>query len=539
MSIEQPRTLPSSATLRWLENETFYSICSRQHRFLGHLNSATTSAWLFGSTAARTTHDFPYNLEALSAEVKSTWGNPIEIILRHTILPFFFPFQSKAKAEEALEALKSSRLGSLKYRLGLLTSRFGAEHPLKACPTCMISDRSAHGVAYWHLSHQYPGVLVCPEHHLPLIEAKKNRQWSGEFQWCLPDDNVLSPIAPTQPEANVQLLLEQLAKAVIELATYGFQKIFTPDIVREVYRSALANLGFSRPMLERAAVSFAYHASQLQPYPPLLALPTTTAGAAALLEQLTRSPRCHSHPLKHLVLITWLFGSLRPFIDAYDQLETLHSEKSKAAPLIDFETRNVARQVEIASDGRIIKRRPKTIKEPIRLEILDRLAIGEDKKSICSSFDITISTVNKLLRSEQGAKKQWEIQTQNKKQTQQRNIWLSKVLDFPKSGAKRIRSVIPQVYAWLYRNDRVWLENQIRTLPIERHGNHSNVDWALRDKELLADIQSAMLTHFPGQLTVKKEVLNLLCPSLAKALERKDHYPYTRMLVRQLTAKGH
>ena len=45
--------------------------------------------------------------------------------------------------------LKGDNLGSIKYRLGLITGRFGAEHALKACSCCIETGRlqelSEHG----------------------------------------------------------------------------------------------------------------------------------------------------------------------------------------------------------------------------------------------------------------------------------------------------------------------------------------------------------------------------------------------------------
>ena len=42
---------------------------------------------------------------------------------------------------------RSPSLGNLKARLGLLASRFGASHPLKACPECMREDFEVHAIS--------------------------------------------------------------------------------------------------------------------------------------------------------------------------------------------------------------------------------------------------------------------------------------------------------------------------------------------------------------------------------------------------------
>jgi hypothetical protein len=47
--------------------------------------------------------------------------------------------------------MEGDTLAHFKLRLGILTSRFRANHPLKACVVCMAADRNRFGWAYWHL----------------------------------------------------------------------------------------------------------------------------------------------------------------------------------------------------------------------------------------------------------------------------------------------------------------------------------------------------------------------------------------------------
>ncbi|MHC6228178.1 TnsD family Tn7-like transposition protein [Pseudomonas sp. X10] len=521
--------------LRWLSDETFFSICSRQHIFQGNIKSASTTAWLFDGDKAGVAHDFPFNLDALQGEIKATWGDATSIILDHTILPLFFPFQSRAHVEEVIEALRSPRLGSLKYRLGLLTGRFGAEHPLKACSACMISDRSACGVAYWHLTHQYPGIVLCPIHHLPLRESTKNRQWSGRFQWLLPDEDVLAPESSLELTDHEIQSLEGLGQGILQLANYGFGKSFNPDTVSRTYRYALSRRADHEQDQAGCGESFARYTTLLQRHPPLTSLPTTGAGAAALLGQLTRSPRGYCHPLKHLILISWLFGSLDLFVSMYDQ--QAKAECSDSVPSLPIESRikNGVLQKKPPTRGTLKFRRPKILKDPIRLSILERLADGADKKSICSDFNISISTVNKLISSEPAIRESWENQRKLSLLIKYRMTWLSTTERLPDAGVKRIRSKIPHIYAWLYRNDLQWLQGLIDTIPKERYGNNSKVDWLERDRQMSEAIKASFNTG--TEVWISKVDLNLRFPGLAQALQHDKHYPLTKLLVRQLTGK--
>lgn len=521
--------------VNWLPDETFYSICSRQHVYFVNIDSITTTSWLFGCRK-KYVHDFTYNLGALSEFMVNTWGTPTNIINEHTIAPFFFPFQSQHNVLAAHEVLSGPKLGSLKYRLGLLTGRFGAEHPLRACTACMASDRQNFGVAYWHLSHQYPGMILCPIHGQSLRESSENRQWSGCFEWLLPmEEKLLSPPLSVTSEFD-RIVLDKFATAILDLAAYGTRELFNTGAVRAAYRTALASYGLGRSGMDSAACSLAAYTTHLRRYPPFGCLPNDSEGAATFLRALTRNPRGRCHPLKHLTLITWLFNSLHEFICLHNQMiaETLHSNDTLlTSPQKDRALKNqvIARYACIP-----ILRRPKVINKRMRAEILSCLSKGDPKVFICATFNITISTVNKIMRSEPLVHEAWQRNSAAKKKCEQRMIWEETVRSHSQDSAKQIRIRIASVYAWLYRNDRQWLNDKLRKLPSGRIGNHSAVEWDSRDLQLEADLAAAACalskTH---QSPLTRQVIFSALPKLATALEKRHAYRRTRSLLRDLT----
>lgn len=522
--------------LRWLEDETFYSLCCRQHHFLAHLKTSATLAWLFGSDHCAITHDFPCNLDALNSQTKAAWGDPMSIICEHTILPVFFPFQSEQQIAAVVQTMKNTQIGSIKYRLGLLTGRFGAEHPLKACTACMATDCASYGTAYWHLTHQYPGVVLCPIHGFMLRESTINRQWSGSFQWAMPSEDFLAAATAPMPSATAKKALQQLGTGVQDLASCGTSRRFNPMIVRSVYKEALGQLGISKQERVRAAVSLAEYASQLQPYPPLTSLPITAQRAEAFIDQLTRNPRGHCHPLKHLTFITWLFGRLGAFIDAYDCLDRSPEQTFQ----IKHESRAKVVMVDEPMVGEVAKMpallKPKKLKPQVRIEILECLRNGNSKELICSKFGLSICTVNRLLRSEPVVLKSWTEKQQETLLLEHRTDWLAVVTSQPGASTKSIRSVIPNIYAWLYRNDREWLLEQTHNLPSGRCGNYSNVDWHGRDCELADLVNETLNRNYGTERKIKapKVAIFTLIPSLSRSLEKRGYYLKTRKLLSEI-----
>ncbi|NUT74137.1 hypothetical protein HNO86_03665 [Pseudomonas sp. C1C7] len=522
--------------LRWLEDETFYSLCCRQHHFLAHLKTSDTLAWLFGVDHCAITHDFPCNLDALNSQARAAWGDPMSIINEHTILPVFFPFQAEEQISAVVQTMKNHQIGSIKYRMGLLTGRFGAEHPLKACTGCMATDRANFGVAYWHLRHQYPGVILCPTHGLMLRESTVNRQWSGSFQWALPSEEFLAESTEPMPSNVAKKALCQLGSGVLDLATYGISKRFNPVTVRSVYKEALVKLECFKPKKEGAAISFAEFSSQLQPYPPFTSLPTTAQRAESFIDQLTRTPRGHCHPLKHLTFISWLFGRLDTFVEAYDRLD--HS--SNRASQIEHKSIAKAVVVDDSMNGEVAGspplRKPKKLKPPVRIAILECLRSGESKDLICSQFGLSICTVNRLLRSEPAVLKSWTDRQQAVLLREHRKQWLAVVESQPGASAKSVRHLIPKIYAWLYRNDREWLLLQSGNLPSGRQGNYSNVDWDERDSKLVKLVRDMFTKAFftEGKLKIEKPKIFSQIPLLSCSLEQRGHYLKTRELISEV-----
>ncbi|HHF0814911.1 TPA: TnsD family Tn7-like transposition protein [Pseudomonas aeruginosa] len=522
-----------SLILRWLDDESFYSWCVRHRRFFGYQFAETPLATAIGTGWRAPRHDFPCNLSVFDTLNIPEIGVSERIIKERTILPFFAPFQSEANLDGAINSMKGQLLGSIKYRLGLIVSKYGAEHPLKFCSACAEEDTERHGVAYWHLSHQYPGSLLCLPHKMELTTFSQKRKWNSPHSWALPNDECNHN---TQKSYSllVQNALTSISKSAVDLARAGFGLTFQPELVAETYRQELQRrheLGETVTDLETALLG---HFDLLAPFHPLDALPRDRAALRSMLQQLTTTPRGHSHPLKHLALISWLFGDLQHFSAAYLAVEADHLR-----PANEPQTSQLAHHHETAALPPNTPRgapRPKILKGGMRSEALRQLAEGALKAEICSSFGVTISTVNKLLRSAAEAKAEWFKASFSRSQVEHRRQWLSMQEHHPGLGAKALRSHASAVYAWLYRNDRSWLLQHTATLPNGRCGNNSNIDWNARDLELESAVQGAiarMQEDEPGA-TPSREQLFMLIPRLSACLEKRNRYPNTRALLSTL-----
>lgn len=519
-----------SLILKWLHDETFYSLCVRHQRFFGLQFPETPIFTALGAGWRAPRHDFPCRLSNFDTLAISEIGSSQEIIRDHTILPFFAPFQSQDNVQKSINAMKSDSIGSIKYRLGLIASKYGAEHPLKFCAACAREDTEKYGVAYWHVSHQYPGSLLCLVHKTKLIISSKKRKWSAPHSWVLPNDESNNG-ADERTLLPVENALAKISESAIDLAKAGFDLTYEPNLVAATYRAQIKHLHESDDTTGDFEASLLGYFNLLAPFHPFDALPRDVPTLRTMLQHLTRTPRAHSHPLKHLALLNWLFGSLRSFTAAYSEVKRNHQR-----PIDEIRAAQQYFQRTAAPKPLNISRgapRPKVLKGGVKSEVLERLSEGADKAEICACFGVTISTVNKLLRSAPEAKAGWVKASFEKCLEVQRSKWLSTQQHYPCLGAKALRALAPATYAWLYRNDKQWLLLHTTLLPTGRHGNNSNIDWDARDRELQAAVRgevARMKEAQPGAYPSREHLLMQL-PRLAACLEKRDRYPQTRRLL--------
>ena len=72
-----------------------------------------------------------------------------------------------------------------------------------------------------------------------------------------------------------------------------------------------------------------------------------------------------------------------------------------------------------------------------------------------------------------------------------RSVWLAMVQANIGIGVKKLRSEVPHVYSWLYRNDKVWLKEHTPIYVKKTKVRHIRVDWEERDIRLVEEVKNA------------------------------------------------
>lgn len=551
----------------WLPDETLFSLCSRYHRLSKNYKSSSTCQQLFGHKLQGLAHDFPSRIDYLAAAADGVLGSPDEIIYRHSILPFYLPLAREHIKTSAIAAMQGEGIGHLKWNLGILTSRFRANHPLKACPKCLGEDVQNHRVAYWHRSHQLPGVWICPIHSERLLTSTIKSTGVERFFWCLPSQNELeSPFAPDEPsQAKSNASLLKLAQSSISLASLPESFSFNPTRLQQCYLSRLKDRGLIKESglqvkPKELGAQFSEYTQVLRTTPELTALPSTPDEAIAFSRKMI-APRTGTHPLRHLVWVNWLFGGWDQFFHAYENFAEdilikpdlsppeIAADNPKKTELIHLLTHQgltitgAAKYMGVdfgtaaawaTKAGIKVPTRPSKMTPEIRGEMIRALNNGDDKEVIATTHSLSITTVTKLLSTEVGLSEAWHQARFRKAQDSHRQAWQAVITNNPNLGVKAVRVLEPAAFMWLYRHNREWLTEESAKLNKAPRQNHSNVDWDARDEALAQQVKEAALELFEEN-PYKRILLWMIyqrLPDLKAKLAKLERLPLTKSAIK-------
>ncbi len=555
--------------LSWLPDETLFSLVSRHHKFWGHGLAKQTNLLLFGRSRGGSQHDLPSGIDDFVRLTEQRLGTADEICVQHTLLRYYRNFIGDRDEENFVATLRSQSVANLKFRLGILTSRFRAHHPLKACSVCMQNDRGEFGWAYWHIQHQYPGVWICQTHGSPLLESDLKSSGVERFHWHLPGAAHLRPW-PVELKALRDMHFDSLSRlANLTINIVHRQPRIRIDLTQLhwAYRVALGRRNLLTPngglRLSAIADEFLTYVQTLKLLPEFSGLASTINEANAQMSRMLRVPRSGTHPLRHIVMIDWLFGESGKFFKAYEKILSLPqisndikpsgqslilpstAEKSDrkqtlakliqeegksmraAAAVLDIDTATAI--VWAAQMGIEASHRPKKLKADRRKALVEILRQGVDKKIAAKEFEISVVTVTHVLRSEFGLNQQWQQARQAAARVRAREAWSALVTEHANLGVKFIRNLNPAAYAWLYRNDRKWLSERSPVLGVSISSTSHRVHWDERDLDLSAAVERAALT-LRSSLGKQKLMLWHLyqaIPELKAKLSVLDRLPIT------------
>lgn len=485
------------------EDELLYSALARSGDVLPPRALRDLLEAAFGGNTMTATIDLPSHLDAVGSRLLCMLGHDAPgrtLLTNHTLFPYY-AFSAKPEVIRRAAALMRGDGGSIVHGLlGVRASRVPTPSRLRYCPRCVELDRQARGCAWWHRTHQLPGVLVCPAHAVPLLNSNhltsgaRNRLAFHSLEHSMTADD--RPCSPT-------ILGERDMACALAIADRSMQLLAEPptdgigvgiDALWCARKAALQMCGF-RSGSHRIAVS-RFRATLIDTLGTnilkLVGCLPNYASADDWVVRMARPPRRSAHPLYHVlvdILLGWLSGEGSKLISAASPSASDDNQHFAASPAIVVIENSAA--VSKARDARLIS------------------LIGDSDlslRAIARELGIDPLTVQRHAHRLGVWRDSWShrdriapaskaVRNQAKALGDARSRWLTFGAIRPALGRTAMRARDPAAFALLYRRDRKWLERNSPP-PIPAQTVRSGVDWVARDAQVAAELEAAATELF-------------------------------------------
>jgi Tn7-like transposition protein D/TniQ len=191
-------------------DELLYNIIARLSSMGGFRSQRGVGEDLFASPTATAVADLPHRLGSLVRQVHESTGLSADILIdKHTLWPYWAAFHSAERRAGTRSEMTS--LGHPYLSLGLMATRSPWLRYFRYCRVCIEEDRgSEFGEAYWHRTHQIPGILVCNRHGEPLQDSNVEfRDGRGRFAYISAESpGALEGLSTERTHCRSEVLLD-------------------------------------------------------------------------------------------------------------------------------------------------------------------------------------------------------------------------------------------------------------------------------------------------------------------------------------------
>lgn len=534
--------------------ELLYSVLARYHRHVGSTSAKHTLEDLFGHVHAAGV-DFQGFLGALCMRIPPARGlSPKRLARQYTHFPYYTAFQSKPKSEEVFRALTHGSATGIHRRLGLSGSLVTRPTHFQFCQACHAEMLHTYGELYWRRDHQLPGVLVCPDHCLPLIKSTVWAFGHNRMEFVVAHESNCCPHAESEAwmtEAHTIELLSRIARRSSALLTTPRQQ--DCENLTEGYHRAVSALGFGNgSRIAQGRLSEAYNRL---PY-PIISLVRANDWGGTCRNWLAPFIKKHDrtfHPLKHLLFQLFLEEMSGQEVSLQQLLEVKPkpfghgpwiclnhlADHYKQAVITQLCVRRINGRTrgyftcgcgqvyslgnEPNSTLRIIDRGPLFAE---RLRAL--ISRGSNVQAAAEALSVAPCVV-RLHIAKLGIPPPWKARRYRHKPRKRRRghlkknrsphnrdvirlRWLAAQRSEENLSQKQLERLLPTEFRWLYHHDKDWLK---RNSPARRKAA-ARLDWAAIDRDLEAALREKVnelrQEEPPRRITVNELECRIVMP---------------------------
>jgi hypothetical protein len=548
-------------------DELLSSINARYHQEVGNFSPKRTTDELFGKRTIRSVIDLPSNLDLLSKRLNNPLITSDYLINNHTLFPYYGAFFMNDQYENVRNLMKCEKGELIHTTSGISASTIKPKLFLMHCKKCVEDDIETFGETYWHRSHQLPGVFYCYKHETPLIVTKVPVKAENQHEYYLPlEDELLSNDTFIQVPSELVDTLINFSKVSNQLLDGAFRQNHSNSLQYH-YINKLKKVGFAtnKGYVRREEVYDSFKSKFNKELLHLLQSKVCIE-ETNWLTMIFRHHRKSFHPVRHILIMMFLGGELHDYFEkevvylpfgngpwlclnpvcdnyrkksivnlkitqCYDTKRPVGTFKcacgfiySRRGP--DLNEENQFKVGRIKQFGHVWEsklrkamRSVNTLRGVASIMKCDPLTVKRQATILNIPFPWKgkkLNEVKKDIRYQKAEDEQLNFTVLE----QRRNEWLLLQKECPELLKTELRKLRPDIYAFLYRNDKEWLNlnspHAKRTAVI-----NNRVDWDERDKEIYALVRKAVnewdknVEKKPKKLTVgsigkKLRILSLL-----------------------------
>lgn len=511
-------------------DELFYSLVARYHAQLEFLGQKEIIGAIFSSRTAAAIHDLPCRLETFYRQLSPrTLLTPARLIYQHTLYPFYRPFLPVSRARIIFEWMRREGKGSsIHGTIGAMASGVRVLSCLRFCPDCVEDDRRNFREAYWHRSHQLPGIGLCHKHLVYLRESGVSVSSRQQKYTFVPLETVADKDSQSGYRDLNREIAVYLATATNWLLTHR-PSVWGLEELHHRYIELLARRHLVTPL------GFIHQSTLLREFSAFFGKDFLGQIGCALAEEsednwlsnLIRKPRKTTHPLRHLMLMKFLDTSPKEFLGrnfvhckpfgkppfpclnpaAPHYLEAIIPDVSitrnteNGLPIGNFccacgfayartgpdrtEEDRLKRTRIIAMGPLWESRLAEVVTGPkVGLRKAARL-LGVDPKTVIRHLQSNQKQMPPKCAPDGGSETEPSRKQARKKlqEMRRRN---------PAFSRTALRKLLGGDYTWLYRHDREWLNAHLPPCTIKRGTRAPRIDWKKRDQEICGRVKTAI-----------------------------------------------
>jgi Tn7-like transposition protein D/TniQ len=509
---------------RIYDDELIYSILARYYIQSPHLGIRGGLFDLFKDSRAVLIPDFPSNLAVLFKQL--SLFNFIELeqfIFTHTPLRYFTTFIEESQCNIIINEIKYQKSKNVQMLTGLVANSIKELKFFKYCPICLENDLESNGESFWRVSHQLPGVLFCSEHQSLLLDSTVIFRYSNA--------QLLTPTRVTcKSSENTNKFSAYETDLLIKVSIESKKLLLNKSIINvssltQKYKEFLREKGyltFKGNVKQRELYSDFISFYGLNMLDTLQSIPTSEEGSC-WLKSITRKHRKSFHPLRHILFLIFLekeisdlttseyngpfgkgpFPCLNRAANHYKKLVVSNLSIKRCTdtglPLGIFACTCGFQYTRIGPDksgeDKFHFRYVRSYGEVWKNKLIDYI---DNKKysfrKTARILEVDVGTIIKYYRMPNK-----EINESTFKlgadlvRERYRLSWIGTKQENPHWSKTQLRRANSNVYIWLYRNDKNWLNNNSPT-KFKHSTKNLRVDWNQRDQELLFLIKKLLLT---------------------------------------------